>query len=199
VKRSHGLPGQVNVRVKAKNITLAPALREQVVAKMQRLDRYLDRLQEIEVELSTESTREAGRHNRVDATAHVLGRTIRVTATDSEMHAAIDEAVDKLYRQLNRKKERVKTHHGMKLSEALPTDSFAHLAASESEPGLNGDEPMIRIERLDMKPEFEEEAIERLETEGYAFYVFLNARDEKVNVLYRLPDGGYGLIQPMIS
>ncbi len=67
MKRTHKTPGGVEIHVKGKNIVVAPALRDQVVRKMGRLDKYLDRLNQIEVELSNEKTRDADHQNRVVA------------------------------------------------------------------------------------------------------------------------------------
>jgi putative sigma-54 modulation protein len=195
--KTHRTAGGVSVLVKGKNLSITPALRDQVVHKMTKLDKYLDRLQEIEVELCTEKTRQADHHNQVEATTHVLGRTIRVTATNSDMYAAIDDAVGKLYRQLNRKKERVKGHHNGKLAEVVPLEDLSDMAVGE-ETQEEPDEPVIRVELLEMKPQFEDEAIEEMELQGKNFYVFLNARNEQVNVVYRHSDGTYGLIEPRV-
>jgi putative sigma-54 modulation protein len=46
---------------------------------------------------------------------------------------------------------------------------------------------------------FPEDAIEEMELLGHSFFVFMNATDEQVNVLYRRNDGNYGLIQPDLS
>lgn len=201
MRKGNRTAGGVSVRVKGKNIAITQPLHDQVVHKMAKLDKYLDRLNEIEVELWTEKTREADRHNHVEATAHVLGRTIRVTSEDSDMYAAIDEAVDKFYRQLNRHKERLKAHHAGKLSDVLPVVEgelglAADVADERAEPV---EEPRILVERLEMKPQFEDEAIEEMEVLGQSFYVFLNARNESVNVVYRRADGAYGLIEPGIK
>jgi putative sigma-54 modulation protein len=195
MKKGHHTPGGVNVEVKGKNLALTPALHDQVVNKMQRLDKYLDRLNTIEVELCTEKTREAAHHNMVDVTAHVHGRTVRARTINADMYAAVDEAVDKLYRQLNRTKERMKSHHGNKAGEALlqGEDSVGSEFAPNGEPPIEAE---IRVERLDVKPMFEDEAVDELEEGGRSFYVFLNARNEQVNVLYRHADGSYGLIEP---
>ena len=201
MKRARHTQGRVSVRVKGKNIAITPELHDLTVHKMARLDKYHDRLSEIEVELWTEKTRETAHQNHVEATTHVLGRTMRVTSENSEMYAALDEAVDKLYRQLNRHKERLKGHHGSKLAEALPGQELI----AEDEPALeepvpeNGSGPVIHVERLGVKPQFEDEAIEEMDTLGRSFYVFLNARNEQVNVVYRRTDGSYGLIEPTID
>jgi len=201
MRKARHTPGGVSVTVKGKNIPITTALHDQVVHKMVKMDKYLDHLQTIEVELGTEKTREIGQHNHVEATTHIKGRTIRVSATNGDMYAAIDEAVDKLYRQLNRHKERMKAHHASRLAEALPANTDAGVA---SVPGaVDSDaadqrEPAIRVERFEMEPQFEDEAVEELEAKGRDFYVFLNARNEQVNVLYRRPDGDYGLIEPNV-
>lgn len=185
----------VRVKVKGKGVTVTPELREQVEQKMRRLGKYLDRLSDLEVELCHERTRESSRRNSVETTAHVLGRTVRVTASHEEMHAAIDGSVDKLYRQLNRHKERIKSHHGTRLAEAVPESVVdTGEAADATSPPRE-----IQVEHLDMKPIFEEEAVEEMDAQGRDFYVFLNARNEQVSVLYRRTDGGYALIEPKVG
>jgi putative sigma-54 modulation protein len=169
---------------------VAPALQEQVVRKMGRLDKYLDRLQGIDVELYVEQTRDAAHRNHVEATAHVPGQILRVATEHGDMRAALDQAVDRLYRRLNRRKERIKTHHAAKPAELVPQ---AEEGGEEVEITT---EPVVEVERLEMKPLFEDEAIQAMETLGREFYVFLNARSEQVNVIYRRTDGVYGLIAP---
>jgi putative sigma-54 modulation protein len=44
-----------------------------------------------------------------------------------------------------------------------------------------------------------EEAIEQMELLGHDFYVFFNAEEEGINVLYKRNDGNYGLLQPELD
>ena len=46
---------------------------------------------------------------------------------------------------------------------------------------------------------FEEDAVARMEELGHAFFVFVNAENERVAVLYRRRDGDYGLIEPTMG
>jgi putative sigma-54 modulation protein len=46
---------------------------------------------------------------------------------------------------------------------------------------------------------FEEDAITRMEELGHSFFVFVNAENERVAVLYRRKDGRYGLIEPTVG
>ncbi|HLJ69337.1 MAG TPA: ribosome-associated translation inhibitor RaiA [Chloroflexota bacterium] len=196
MKRAHRTPRDVTVHVKGRNMAVSPGLHDLVVAKMGKLDKYLDRLSKIEVELWTEETRVSAHHNHVEATARAAGKTLRVESSGPEMHVAVDDAVDKLYRQLNRHKERLKTHHGTKLSTMFEEpESAAALSPDDLRPQTGS--PIIHLERLDMKPQFEDEAVQELERGERDFYVFLNAKNEQVNVLYKVGDGSYGLIEPI--
>ena len=120
------------------------------------------------------------------------GRTIRVTTNNAEIYAAVDEAVDKLYRQLNRKKERMKDHHGIKPAEMLPPVSDD--GTDDDLETLDG--AALHVERVEVSPLFEDEAIEEMDSQRRPFLVFLNARNERINVLYRREDGSYALIEP---
>ena len=202
MKRSHQPPGQVEVQVKGSHLVVTQALNDQVVQKMAKLDRYFDKLQTVQVELCWEKTREASQQNRVEAITHVKGRTLRVVATDSDMYAAIDEVVDKLHRTLNRQKERVKAHGTNKIVDVLPADTETDEPDSPEPENIElgtEAEPVIVRERLEVKPQFEEEAIAEMDASGLTFYVFLNARNENVNVAYRHSDGTYGVIEPQAS
>ncbi|MBV9126987.1 MAG: sigma 54 modulation/S30EA ribosomal C-terminal domain-containing protein [Verrucomicrobia bacterium] len=55
---------------------------------------------------------------------------------------------------------------------------------------------VVQTEKHPLKPMFVDEAILQMEMATREFLVFLNASSEKVNVLYRRPDGDFGLIQP---
>ena len=46
---------------------------------------------------------------------------------------------------------------------------------------------------------FEEDAVAQMEELGHSFFIFVNAEDERINVLYRRQDGNYGLIEPIIG
>lgn len=202
MKRVHQPPGQVEVQVKGNHLVVTQALNDHVVQKMSKLDRYFDRLQTVEVELCWEKTRDSNQQNRVEATTHVNGRTIRAVTTHDDMYAAIDEVVDKLHRTLNRQKERSKAHGSNKIADVLPSadelDDVDTLDLADIEPET-GDIPIIVRERLDVKPQFEEEAIAEMEAAGLTFYVFMNARNEGISVVYRHADGSYGVIEPQGS
>ena len=57
----------------------------------------------------------------------------------------------------------------------------------------------MKTKRFAIEPMFEEDAIAEMETLGHAFFIFVNAENERLNLLYRRQDGDFGLIEPVIA
>ncbi|MBP9502323.1 MAG: HPF/RaiA family ribosome-associated protein [Candidatus Promineofilum sp.] len=107
------------------------------------------------------------------------------------MFAAIDAVVDKLYRQIERyrgKKKRKVRGKGEELDLGEPLPIAEELVEEE--------QTIVRYKRFALHPMSPEEAIDQMELLGHDFYVFFNANDDAVNVLYRRRDGTFGLLQP---
>ena len=58
---------------------------------------------------------------------------------------------------------------------------------------------IVKSKRFAIEPMFEEDAVAAMEELGHDFYVFVNAENERVAVLYRRRDGDYGVIEPMVG
>ena len=58
---------------------------------------------------------------------------------------------------------------------------------------------IVKTKRFGIEPMFEEDAIARMEELGHAFFVFVNAEDERLNVVYRRRDGDLGMIEPVVG
>ncbi len=58
---------------------------------------------------------------------------------------------------------------------------------------------MTEIRRLPARPMDDQEVIAEMEKTGVAFYAFFNAEMNGVNVMYRLEEGGYGLLVPSVG
>ena len=57
----------------------------------------------------------------------------------------------------------------------------------------------MKSKRFAIEPMFEEDAITAMEELGHRFFVFVNAENERVAILYVRNDGGYGLIEPIVG
>jgi len=57
----------------------------------------------------------------------------------------------------------------------------------------------VKVKRFDIEPMFEEDAVARMEELGHSFFVFVNAENERIAILYRRQAGDFGLIEPMLG
>ena len=48
---------------------------------------------------------------------------------------------------------------------------------------------MVKVKRFAIEPMFEEDAVNQMEELGHNFFVFVNAENERLAVLYRRRDG----------
>ena len=65
------------------------------------------------------------------------------------------------------------------------------------EDSIESEEPtIVRYKQFTMRPMTSEEALDQIELLGHDFFVFFNADEQAVNVLYRRRDNNYGLLQP---
>jgi putative sigma-54 modulation protein len=185
----------VRTTIRGKNVSVADADRRYVVQKLRRLERMLDDRSEVDVELREERVRNAGEAYTVEVTLLIDGRSVRSEGRGPTYRAAIDVVIDRLERRTvehkQRPRDRARSADGR--LDAVP-DAAAGGAAVE--PGE--DTRVVKVKRFAIEPMFEEDAVARMEELGHAFFVFVNAENERIGILYRRRDGHYGLIEPSI-
>ena len=177
--------------VKGKNLDVAESDRDYVERKMHRLERLLDDRSEALVVLSVEAHKSDGDSFIVDVSLMVDGRPIHGTAAGPSHHAAVDEVVDKLERQAVDQRERPR----LRRRPPQEKEILRSLADGTADPEAPGPR-IVKIKRFAIEPMFEEDAVTRMEELGHSFFVFVNAENEQLGVLYRRRDGDYGLIEP---
>jgi len=170
------------VRVSGRNIDLTQAMKDYVNKKIKRLEKYLEEPINIQVVLTIEKFRQIAEVSISSKSGNFYG-----SEESHDIYASIDMVVDKLERQVRRKKE--KLQH--KNREAIPVE----LSQFEEEEYVETPQ-VVETKRFAMKPMSLEEAILQMELSDEGFMVFLNANTNQVNVLYKRKDGHYGLIEP---
>jgi len=186
----------VKTTIRGKNLTVSDADRAYVERKLQRLDRMLDDRSEADVELRLERrSNEEGSHV-VEVTLSIDGQPLRGTASATTFKAATDDVVDKLERRTVEHKERPRD----RARSGQPRRTEVPATLPEDVDGRDaGDSSVVKVKRFAIEPMFEEDAISRMEELGHTFFIFVNAENERVAVLYRRRDGRYGLIEPAIG
>jgi len=168
-----------------KNLDPSDNLKSYVTDKLSRLDKYLYNPAEANVVLTVEKFRHIAEVNIVGDRLSINGKE-----ETEDMYSAIDMVLDKLEKQI--KKNREKTKDRRSGSKIRPKESID----ADAIPAEPDTPPQIMLKNIEYKPMDIEEAVMQMDLISDNFLVFTNARTDKVNVLYRRKDGGYGLIQP---
>ena len=182
--------------VKGKNYEVPERVRDYAERKLGRLGRLLDDRSDATVELSVEQHRSIQDSHIVDVTLVIDGQTLRSTAAAPTHRAGIDTVLDKIerravdFRETSRVRKSPDTVRGGGRSGALE-------ARSRAADDLRG--RITKVKRFNIEPMFEEDAVARMEELGHAFFIFVNAEDERIAILYRRSEGGYGLIEPVLG
>ena len=95
----------MNLHLTGHHLDITPAIRDYVIAKLERVNRHFDHVIDVAVVLTVDKL-----EHKVEATVHVRGKDLHAHSTDADMYAAIDALADKLDRQVLKYKEQLKDH-----------------------------------------------------------------------------------------
>ncbi|AYD41266.1 ribosome-associated translation inhibitor RaiA [Clostridium fermenticellae] len=173
----------MEIKVTGKNIEVTEALRNIVVKKISKLDKYFNPDVKANITLSVQKNSQI-----VEVIIPFNGVILRGEEKNSDMYASIDLVIDKLEGQIRKQKTKLqRRNHGTSLR-------FQFIPDIEEE---HDEEPkIVKTKKFAIKPMSAEEAVLQMELLGHNFFVFENAEDEEVNVVYKRKDGNYGLIEP---
>ena len=172
----------MRLQVHGRNVEVTDTLREYAEQKLAKLDRQLNDLTRVELELAVERNPSIAANQIAEATVWTKGPILRARESSADMRASIDLMTVKLERQVIRYREKRQRRNGR-----------------APEPPATADDPVPRIvktKQFVLSPMTPEEAVEALELVGHDFFVFRDAGSNEVQVVYRRRDGSYGLIEP---
>ena len=198
----------MDISIHGDGIKISDGLDQYARSRIDKLDRYLPNIAQVGVELAIIRTHRGADIAIAQITVqHARGAILRAEERlDIEnrdtIRYAINKAVDKLHRQIDRFKSKRKskaqkvrdkyraTLAELDAAEELPESVLAF--SDEAEPQTE----ILRRKQVELIPMNEAEAIEQLELLDHNFYMFMNAVSTQVNVLYRRDNGGYGILVP---
>ena len=185
------------IEITARNMRLTDNTRDYVEKKAAKLERYLQEIDEIRVELShIKSARSAQDRQVAQITVHGKGFILRSEERADDIHAAFDTALDKVQRQIDRYKGKHYRGRGDGRSAAEVVND-EETTVDETGELL----PLIaRRKKFIVLPMTEDEAVEQMRLLGHDnFFIFFNAEQNSIQVLYRRRNGSYGLIEPVVG
>ncbi len=184
---------QVNITFRGMDST--ESLKAYVKEKIEHVEKYFDRPVEAHAVLSLERYLQ-----HADVTITAGHYVLRGRVKSEDMYKSIDEAMDKIERQLRRYKDKLRTakHRGR--------DGYAPVRVrhdvfqaprpehEESEVWTQGP-TVIRSNEFLVSPMTVEEAVMQMDLLNNEFLVFTNVKTGDFNVVYRRKDGHFGLIE----
>ena len=160
--------------------------KDYVTERLKKLQKYMDRPVEAHVVLSVEKFRNVAEVNFI-----TKGVNINSKEEAKDMQFAVDNAIDKLERQIKKHKEKIR---GYKTNTARNEGLMAAAAFEESE-----EEPVrmkiVETRKIVVRPMSLEEAVMEMEESRNRFVIYRDSQSENIHVIYRRDDGHYALIE----
>jgi putative sigma-54 modulation protein len=181
------------LQIYTRNLELTDRLRGYVESKVSKLQRYLPNLDSIRVDLSESNARDTSRRMVAQITIYVPKAILRAEERAGDIFAAVDSVMDKMSRRVERYKGRRRSSRRAQSSQAvnMPTEE-------ELEMVMEADFPTIaRVKEFEVSSIMPEDAVEQMELLGHHFFIFVDAADGRLSVVYRREDGNYGMLKPV--
>ena len=185
----------MDIRFSGKKMSVTEGMQSHFKEKLSRLDKYAPKIVESHVILKKEKY-------GFEAEITLLSKNFRAYGEGKDkanVYTAIDQAYDRVEKQLKKHREKVKMHHKGHSEEAKVPKLRAVKELNRISGSLAGGKPLIiPSDEFAVKPMSPEEASMQLALGDKPFLVFVNAGTQQVNVLYTLSDGNHGLVEPKV-
>ncbi|MFV0451216.1 MAG: ribosome hibernation-promoting factor, HPF/YfiA family [Propioniciclava sp.] len=200
----------MDVIVTGRRCTISDDFREKVTERLSTVERFRDRVQRVDVQVTATPHRQPDQATQVEITLHSRGPVVRAVASADDKAMAFEHALDRLKSQLRRAADRRKVHRGLRVSAtldaALVGPSPTTVAeATETEAGepvqriagleITGDGPLVVREKIfDAAPLTLAQALDEMELVGHDFFLYVDAETHAPSVVYRRKAYDYGVI-----
>jgi len=160
--------------------------REYIEERLKKLKKYVDNPVEARVVLSVEKFR-----NVAEVNLMANGLNVNAKEEAKDMHLAIDDAIEKIERQLKNKKEKIRTQK----TNSVRGGNIGGMEQRAEDVDEAPDTRVVETTRIVLKPMSLDEAIMEVESLKNRFIIYRDSSTEKVSVVYLRDDGKYLLIE----
>ena len=163
------------------NVTINDEMRQQIEDRLSGLNKYvvIDEDQSAKVSVKVHG----GNALKVEVNVPTKVGLMRSEVVHQDFSTAVDLAIDKLEDQIRRQKGRLSRRH---------KDSLAETFFEED---VEDEETPVRTKTIYADEMILDEAIMRMEMLSHSFFIYKDVDSEKMAVVYKREDGGYGLIE----
>lgn len=190
----------MKIQLSVEHMELTEKQKDYMEGKLQGLKKYSDILKFkeesvlIKVVLEKRTVHSGGQTYVTKVTMSVPHAVIRAEVGGGTVEEVTDLVIDKLKRQIERYKEK----HLQSLHNAMsPQDIVEEINDTEVD---DLPEPKYKVTRrklfTDLFPMSEQEAISTMEALGHGFFIFVNEKTDRYNLVYnRRNSEGYGVVE----
>ncbi len=175
----------MKVNIVGKNVKVTEGISEKITKKLGMLAKYyiIDEDDEAKVLIRTYPLKQ-----KIEVTIPTKYSILRAEVVADDLYEAIDLVVDKLEDQIRRQKTRLQKRNKASLAEA-----FLDYGMLEDEMDTNDE--VVKTKSIIPQEMSLDEAVMNMELLGHDFYIYTDDETEKIAVVYKRNDGGYGLIE----
>ena len=171
--------------IRGNKIEVTEAIKAYIEKRIGRLDKYFENPSEMKANVLVHPS---GVSQVVEVTIPAPKVILRAEDRHKDLFTAIDGVVEKLERQIRKNKTKMKH----KIHNERFTFMNMDFDITEEEENQN---KIIKRKQVDVKPMSEEEAVLQMDLLGHDFFVFKNAEDGHIAVVYKRKDNNYGIIE----
>lgn len=166
--------------VYGENVAIKDDMREKIEKRLSGLNKYVV----IDESLSAKVTVKVYGGNALKVEVGVPSKVglLRAEVVHDDFSTAIDLAIDKIEDQIRRNKGRLSRRHKDSIAESFYEED------SEIE-------TPVRTKTLYAEEMVLDEAITQMEMLSHSFFIYKDVDSDKIAVVYKRNDGGYGLIE----
>jgi putative sigma-54 modulation protein len=181
----------MEVRFVTRNVEVPDELKEYMEKKLGKLEKFFDRILDTQVEISFNR----GMHV-VEITSDVNGVIMRGEDYAPDVRKAFDKGLKNIERQVKRHKSYLKDKARMKSHEDLTFNIEGFLNEISPEQETTKKEDVVKVKKFPLRPMSSEEAAMQMDLLGHSFFMFKDAENGSISVIYRRKDGGFGILVP---
>ena len=177
----------MKIDIYAKNYEVGEKLKSITEQKLAKLDKYF----KDDGTAAKVSFKKQGNSLTTEIMLDFNGKLVRATATSDNFYDNIDVILPKLEGQIRKHRTKFDKHN----KNAAFSEAAIYDLKNKEE---NVKSQLVKKKNFALSPMTVKEAEEEMELLGHSFYVFLEAKSNSIQVLYKRNDGDLGLIVPQI-
>lgn len=178
----------MRIQITGKSFTITDTLKSHIEEKVKSITTYFDNVIDVHITLYKEKYR-----YQTEINLHCKGNDFIVNNSEKDIYYSVDNAVDKLEKQLKRYKGKVYKKTGKPKEEIFEE---IEARADNREQEINQPRIFHMEDQIYAKPMTVDEAVIHLGSEGENVVVFHNSLNGNIGIVFRRQDGNIGFIEP---